>query len=121
MAQILVVDDSATVRTIIVHFLTENGFTSQQAVDGVDGLAKLKADPSIKLVLCDVNMPMMDGLTMVEKIRNELKNTTVNVLVSTTVIDPALKNRARAAGVKGWMTKPFNGTAVLSTIKSLVK
>jgi two-component system chemotaxis response regulator CheY len=63
MAQILVVDDSSTVRNEVGDFLVKSGLTVALAVDGRDGLVKLKADPAIKLIVCDVNMPNMDGLT----------------------------------------------------------
>lgn len=90
------------------------------AVDGKDGLAKLQSDPGIKLVVADVNMPNMDGLTMVEKIRGELKNTSVNLIMLTTESSPNMKERGKAAGVKGWIVKPFKGPAVLETFKKLV-
>jgi two-component system chemotaxis response regulator CheY len=84
MAQILVVDDSSTVRAEVGDFLKKNGLDVALAVDGRDGLVKLKGDPSIKLVVSDVNMPNMDGLTMAEKIRGELGNAAVNIIMLTT-------------------------------------
>lgn len=120
MAQILVVDDSSTVRNEVGDFLKKNGLTVTLAVDGQDGLAKLKADPSIKLVVSDVNMPNMDGLTMAERIRGELKNGTVNIIMLTTESSPTMKERGKAAGIKGWIVKPFKGDAVLATFKKLV-
>jgi len=120
MAQVLVVDDSGTVRNEVCEFLKSNGLTVTPAVDGKDGLDKLRADPSVKLVVSDVNMPNMDGLTMVEKIRTELKNTSVNVIMLTTENSPAMKERGKAAGIKGWIVKPFNGPAVIASIKKLV-
>lgn len=120
MAQILVVDDSSTVRNEVCDFLKANGLTVTAAVDGKDGLDKLKADAGIKLVVSDVNMPNMDGLTMAEKIRNELKNAAVNIIMLTTENSPAMKDRGKAAGIKGWIVKPFNGAAVLATFKKLV-
>ncbi|WP_035055261.1 response regulator [Andreprevotia chitinilytica] len=120
MAQVLVVDDSSTVRNEVCDFLKANGLTVVPATDGKDGLDKLRADSSIKLVVSDVNMPNMDGLTMVEKIRGELKNSTVNVIMLTTENSPAMKERGKAAGVKGWIVKPFNGASVLATFKKLV-
>lgn len=119
MAQILVVDDSSTVRNEVGDFLKKNGLTVTLAVDGQDGLAKLKADPAIKLIVSDVNMPNMDGLTMSEKIRNELKNSTVNIIMLTTESSPVMKERGKAAGIKGWIVKPFKGDAVLATFKKL--
>lgn len=120
MAQILVVDDSSTVRDEVGEFLKRNGLTVTFAVDGLDGLSKLKGDPSIKLVVCDVNMPNMDGLTMVEKVRGELGNAAVNIVMLTTENSPVMKERGKAAGVKGWIVKPFNGDAVLASFKKLV-
>ncbi len=119
MAKILVVDDSSTVREEVAGFLKGNGLDVATAVDGKDGLTKMKSDPGIKLVLSDVNMPNMDGLTMVEKIRGELGNKSVNVIMLTTESSPGMKERGKAAGIKGWIVKPFNGAAVLETFKKL--
>ena len=123
MAQILVVDDSSTVRNEVGDFLKANGLNVALAVDGRDGLIKLKADPSIKLVVCDVNMPNMpnmDGLTMAEKVRSELGNSSVNIIMLTTENSAAMKERGKAAGIKGWIVKPFKGDAVIATFKKLV-
>jgi two-component system chemotaxis response regulator CheY len=120
MAKILVVDDSSTVRDEVSTFLKNSGLDVITAVDGKDGLVKLKGDPGIKLVVADVNMPNMDGLTMVEKIRSELKNSSVNLIMLTTESSPNMKERGKAAGVKGWIVKPFKGPAVLETFKKLV-
>ena len=119
MAQVLVVDDSSTVRNEVGDFLKKGGLTVALAVDGKDGLEKLKADPGIKLIVCDVNMPNMDGLTMAEKVRGELKNSTVNIVMLTTENSPAMKDRGKAAGIKGWIVKPFKGEAVLATFQKL--
>ena len=116
---ILVVDDSSTVRVEVSDFLKKNGLVVETAVDGRDGLSKLKGDPNIKLVVSDVNMPNMDGLTMAEKIRGELNNAAVNIIMLTTENSPLMKERGKAAGIKGWIVKPFKGDAVLATFKKL--
>ena len=121
MANILVVDDSSTVRDEVAGFLKRNGLDVATAVDGKDGLAKLGADPKIRLVVSDVNMPNMDGLTMAEKIRGQLNNKTVNIVMLTTENSPIMKERGKAAGIKGWIVKPFKGDAVLATFKKLVE
>ena len=121
MAQILVVDDSSTVRDEVAGFLKRNGLDVATAVDGKDGLAKLRMDPKIKLVVSDVNMPNMDGLNMAEKIRGELNNKAVNIVMLTTENSPIMKERGKAAGIKGWIVKPFKGDAVLATFKKLVE
>ncbi len=120
MANILVVDDSSTVRNEVGGFLGKNGFDIAFAVDGHDGLNKLQQDPRIKLVVCDVNMPHMDGLTMAEKVRGELRNSGVNIIMLTTENSPAMKERGKAAGIRGWIVKPFNGPAVLGSFQKLV-
>ncbi|MFP6560913.1 response regulator [Paraburkholderia sp. B3] len=119
MAKILVVDDSSTVRDEVAGFLRKNGLDVDTAIDGKDGLAKLRTSPGTRLVISDVNMPNMDGLTMVEKIRGELANLSVNVIMLTTESSPAMKERGKAAGVKGWIVKPFKGEAVLETFRKL--
>jgi len=119
MAQILVVDDSSTVRNEVGDFLKGNGLSVAFAVDGRDGLSKLQGDSGIKLIVCDVNMPNMDGLTMAEKVRSELHNSAVNIIMLTTENSPVMKERGKAAGIKGWIVKPFKGDAVLATFKKL--
>jgi two-component system chemotaxis response regulator CheY len=121
MAQILVVDDSSTVRDEVAGFLKRNGLDVATAIDGKDGLARLRTDPRIKLVVSDVNMPNMDGLTMAEKIRGELNNKLVNIVMLTTENSPIMKERGKAAGIKGWIVKPFKGDAVLATFRKLVE
>lgn len=120
MAQILVVDDSATVRNEVSSFLAANDLSVEVAIDGKDGLEKLQKDGQIKLVISDVNMPNMDGLTMAEKVRSDLNNQGVNIIMLTTESDPRMKARGKAAGVKGWIVKPFKGDNVVGSIKKLV-
>ena len=119
MAKILVVDDSSTVRNEVAGFLKNNGLDVITAVDGKDGLSKVQATPGLRLIVSDVNMPNMDGLTMAEKIRGELGNSSVNMIMLTTENSPTMKERGKAAGIKGWIVKPFNGAAVLETFRKL--
>ncbi|GLS27293.1 response regulator [Marinibactrum halimedae] len=120
MSKVLVVDDSATVRNEVGSFLKNNGIATVLAENGKDGLDKLKADSSIKLIISDVNMPIMDGLTMAEKVRSELGNNTVNIIMLTTESDARMKQRGKDAGVKGWIVKPFKGDAVIGAVKKLL-
>ncbi len=120
MASILIVDDSPVVTNEVSTFLTSEGFQVLAAGDGIKGLQQLKSNPDIKLAFVDVNMPNMDGLTMVEKVRSELNNNSVHILMLTTEHNQLMKDRAKAAGVKGWIVKPFKGSAVINTIKKLV-
>jgi len=117
MANVLVVDDSSTMREIVSSYLSKHGFDVALATDGRDGLAQLKVDPGIKLVISDINMPNMDGLAMAEKIRNDLGNKSVHIIMLTTEDNPVMRERGRAIGVTGWIVKPFRGDAVLGPFK----
>ena len=119
MAHVLVVDDSSTMREIVSSYLSKNGFEVIVANDGRSGLDQLRENPSVKLVLSDVNMPNMDGLTMAEKIRNELDNKSVYIVMLTTEDNAEMRERGRAIGVTGWVVKPFRGEAVLGPFKKL--
>jgi len=121
MAKILIVDDSNAIRQQVGSFLEINGLDFVAAVDGVDGLAKLKANPDTKLILCDMNMPNMDGLTMVETIRNELGNHTVNIIMLTADANEAMRKRAQEAGVKSWIIKPFRGEGMIPMIMEFLE
>lgn len=117
MAHVLVVDDSSTMRGIVSSFLSQNGFDVAVASDGREGLAELNKDPTIRLVVSDINMPNMDGLTMAEKIRTELGNKDVRIVMLTTEDNSAIRARGREIGVTGWIVKPFRGDAVLGPFR----
>jgi two-component system, chemotaxis family, chemotaxis protein CheY len=119
MAQILVVDDSNTMREVVSTFLRQNGFDVAIANDGRDGLRQLELDPSIKLVVSDINMPNMDGLTMAEKIRTDLGNSAVRIVMLTTEDNAGMRSRGKQIGITGWIVKPFRGEAVLGPFRKL--
>jgi len=116
--KILIVDDSATVRQQVGMALTQAGYGIVEAVDGLDALAKL--DPSIALMICDVNMPRLDGLSTLEKMRTEGRWAAVPVVMLTTEGIPALMARAKAAGAKGWIIKPFKAELLVAAVKRLL-
>ncbi len=118
MAHVLVVDDSSVARDVVAGFLTRHGFDVATANDGREGLAALRDDPAIRLVVSDVNMPNMDGITMAEKVRAELGNQKVRIVMLTTENNSQLRERGKAAGVSGWIVKPFRGDAVLAPFRA---
>jgi two-component system, chemotaxis family, chemotaxis protein CheY len=118
MADILVVDDSATVCNEVSSFLSGSGLTVETAFDGQDGFEKIQRG-SYKLIICDVNMPRMDGLTMCEKVRAAGK-ASLPIIMLTTESSSSMKDRGKAAGVRAWIVKPFNGVAAIKSIKTLV-
>ncbi|MCG8333055.1 MAG: response regulator [Proteobacteria bacterium] len=120
MAQILVVDDSEVIRTQLENYLTEQGYDIVTAIDGLDGLNKLRTDPFIQLIITDINMPNMDGLTMAKQIRYEMGNDLVKILALTTETTMEMKKKGKEAGILGWGVKPFRGEAALKAIQRIV-
>jgi|SRR4051812_16829508 two-component system chemotaxis response regulator CheY len=106
-ANILTVDDSASIRLTTKMTLTNAGYTVAEAADGAQGLAAAKAG-HFDLIITDLNMPVMDGLTMIEELRKLPEQAGVPIIFLTTESDADLKARAKAAGATGWLTKPFD-------------
>ena len=121
MAEILVVDDSKAIRLEVSKFLMSQGLTVDTADDGVEGLEKICASTNMKLVITDVNMPNMDGVTMIEKAREKLGDKPMHFIILTTGLDTYLRARSKKAGVKGLIVKPFNGPAAIDPIMKLVR
>ncbi|MEK8051169.1 response regulator [Ideonella sp. DXS22W] len=119
MAHVLIVDDSSVSRDFVAGYLSRNGFEVATASDGREGLAQLRDDPSIRLVVSDVNMPNMDGITMAEKMRQELCNKQVRIVMLTTENNTKLRERGKAVGVNGWIVKPFRGEQVLGSFRMI--
>lgn len=114
--RILAVDDSLTMREMLRQTLTEAGFQVVLAEDGLDALERLQtADPD--LILTDLNMPNMDGFGLIDAVRKGDVASRVPILVLTTESAATLKDRARAAGATGWITKPFDEVSLVSTIR----
>ncbi len=106
MAKLLIVDDSTMLRDMLNYALNEGGYTDvTEAVDGVDGLAKAKA-ADFDLIITDVNMPNMDGLTLIGELRKISQYSKKPILVLTTERSDEMKARGKAAGATGWIVKP---------------
>ncbi|MDJ0276164.1 response regulator [Sphingomonas sp. 2R-10] len=105
-ASILAVDDSASLRMAIRIALTGAGYSVTEAGDGVEGLAKAEAT-RFDMIVTDLNMPNMDGLSMIRELRKQPAQAGVPIIFLTTESDPEMKNQAKAAGATGWLVKPF--------------
>ncbi|GAA0752801.1 response regulator [Sphingomonas sp. ABOLD] len=105
-ASILTVDDSPSLRMAIKIALTGAGYSVTEAGDGVEGLAKAKG-ATFDLIITDLNMPNMDGLTMIRELRKDPAQCGTPILFLTTESDDAMKQQAKAAGATGWLVKPF--------------
>jgi two-component system, chemotaxis family, chemotaxis protein CheY len=119
MKTILAVDDSLTIRELINFVLTSASFRVVLAEDGIDGVARL-SEISPDLIITDLNMPRMDGFKFIEHARATDAGKAIPILVLTTEADADKKARARSAGATGWITKPFNPTQLLDTIKRVL-
>lgn len=113
--KILTVDDSRAMRDMLRHSLSAAGFSVVQADDGIHGLEILSAEKP-DVVVTDINMPRMDGFGFIEALRADDSYRAVPVLVLTTEIDAAKKNRARQAGATGWIVKPFDPIKLVDAI-----
>jgi two-component system chemotaxis response regulator CheY len=117
VAKVLVIDDSQMVRTMVGRVLTEAGFSTVEAVDGLDALVKLASHADTQLIVCDVNMPRMGGIEFLEALKT--RGSTVSVVMLTTEGQPDLIQRAKALGAKGWIAKPFKPESLLATARKL--
>lgn len=117
MKRILVVDDSLAIRHQVSAALVQAGFAVDVAVDGVDALAKL--DAGTALMICDVNMPRMNGIELLEQLRAEARCPAMPILMLTTEGDPALIARAKHAGAVGWILKPFKAALLVAAVTRL--
>ncbi len=117
--KVLVVDDSSTVRQQVGLVLTQAGFQVVEAVDGVDGVNKIGSTPDLSLVICDVNMPQMNGIELVEKVMQDGKNAGLPILMLTTEGQASMIERAKKAGAKGWMVKPFKPDLLLAAANKI--
>jgi len=119
MPAILTVDDSASIRQTIKITLTSEGYSVAEAVDGADGLRKVEAG-AYDLIVTDLNMPIMDGLTMIRELRTKPVHAGVPILFLTTESDPAMKAEAKAAGATGWLTKPFDPDQLVKIVNKVL-
>lgn len=117
--RVLIVDDSATIRQQVRMALSQAGFDVIEAVDGEDGITKIRGDAAIAAVICDVNMPKKTGLELIEEIKAGGANSSVPIVMLTTEGQPALVQRAKQAGAKGWIVKPFKANLLVAAMQKL--
>ena len=118
--KVMVVDDSRTVRQQLGVLLADAGYEVLEASDGLEGVEKIGRTPDIAMVICDVNMPRMDGIQMPTMLREDPKTADLLVLMLTTEGQPGLIARAKAAGARGWIVKPFKPDLLLGAVRKLV-
>jgi len=116
---ILVVDDSVTVRQQVGFALNQAGFDIIEACDGQEGVSVIMEHPEIALVLLDIHMPRMDGLEMIDRVKQSAKNSRLPMLILTTEDSPATLKKAKTLGASGWIAKPFNVEKLISAVNWL--
>lgn len=114
--RVMTVDDSATVRQVLQMTLEGAGYQVLQAVDGVDALRKL-ASESVDMLVTDLNMPNMDGITLIRQVRQDPANRFMPIVMLTTESQPEKKQEGKAAGASGWIVKPFRPEQLLAVVR----
>lgn len=123
MAQdkILIIDDSQAVRMAVGSALREAGYLVIEAADGEEGRTRIHENADLVMVLCDVNMPRMDGLSMLELVKADPRYAELPILMLTAEGEPELVRRARDHGARGWIVKPLQEGLLLSTVRRLLR
>jgi two-component system chemotaxis response regulator CheY len=117
--KVLVVDDSVSMRQMVGFTLRQGGFEVVEAEHGEDALKKLQG-ASIDLILTDLNMPVMDGITLIQNIRKDPAHKSKPILMLTTEGLASKKQEGRAAGATGWIVKPFDPEKLLQTVAKVL-
>jgi two-component system chemotaxis response regulator CheY len=116
---ILVVDDTRSMRKMVAAVLEQAGYEVAEAGDGVEALDIAKGR-RFDLVVTDHNMPRMDGVTLVSELRGIADYDHVALIVLSTEVDPAVKQKGREAGATGWMAKPFDPQRMLDIVAKFI-
>ena len=115
---ILTVDDSATIRDLLLSELSGLGYRVNQAEDGINGLEMLAIEPP-DVIITDITMPRLDGIGFIQNVRGDERYKSTPILVLTTESDPAIKERAKRAGATGWIVKPFDPRKLAEAIRKV--
>jgi two-component system chemotaxis response regulator CheY len=116
---ILIVDDSSSLRQVVCMALEDAGYHVIEAVDGQDGLNKLNGS-KVHLIISDVNMPRMDGITFVKELKKRPELRFTPVVMLTTEVHEAKKQQGREAGARAWVVKPFQPSQMVEVVSKLI-
>ncbi len=119
MQQVLVVDDSNAIRQLLSRTLSSSGYEVSSAEDGLKGL-ELAKKRSFDLVITDINMPEMDGLSLIVELRELPDYQLKPILVLSTEHTREMKQKGKEAGATGWLVKPFNPTSILEIVSKVL-
>lgn len=116
---VLVVDDAQTMRGLISMTLKNAGYDVIEAGDGVEALEKM-AKTRVHMVMADMNMPNMNGIEMLKRIKANPGTRFIPVVILSTMSDPESKRQGQEAGAKAWIVKPFKPATVVSVVKKVI-
>jgi len=114
--RVMTVDDSATVRQVLQMTLEGAGYEVLAAVDGEDALKKLSGE-SVDMLVTDLNMPNIDGIGLIQQVRQKPGNRFMPIIMLTTESQPEKKSAGKTAGASGWITKPFRPEQLLAVVR----
>jgi two-component system chemotaxis response regulator CheY len=117
--RVLTIDDSRTILAMLHHTLSNAGFEVLQAEDGQRGLSVLDAN-RVDIVITDINMPVMDGIEFIRRVRAKGTHNSLPILILTTETSQDKREQGRAAGGTGWIVKPFDPEKLISVIHRVV-
>jgi two-component system chemotaxis response regulator CheY len=117
---VLIVDDSSSLRIVVKMALQRAGYEVLEAGDGKEGLAQLEKAAKVHLIVSDVNMPNMDGITFVSHVKQHARHKFTPVIMLTTEGQDEKKQAGKAAGAKAWIVKPFNPPQLLDAVSKLI-
>lgn len=118
--RVLAVDDSKTMRDMISFTLQQEGFEVIEAEDGIAAM-ELTADSGFDLVISDINMPRMDGISLISKLRESPQFQATPMLILSTESDSARKAEGKAAGATGWIVKPFDPEKLVDVVRRVCR
>ena len=116
----LVVDDSTSMRQMVSFTLKESGFDVIEAGDGQEALNNVEGK-AVNVVVTDLNMPVMDGMTLIKQLRSKPEYKFTPILMLTTESQDSKKQEGRAAGATGWIVKPFNPEQLMQVVNKVVR
>ena len=119
--QILIIDDSSSLRQMVKFILSEKGFDVYEAIDGAHGLAMLKELNSCGLIITDINMPQMNGIELISELKDSSDYFEIPVIVLTSESDELIKKQAVEVGATAWLEKPFQPNSLINIVERFYK
>jgi two-component system chemotaxis response regulator CheY len=116
---VMTVDDSTSVRQMVAFTLKQGGYDVVEAVDGRDGLAKLRGG-QFDMIITDLNMPNLDGIGLIREVRADAATRSLPIVMLTTESQDGRKQEGKSAGATGWIVKPFKPEQLLAVVKRVL-